>query len=102
LSRRLNRKVGASTYVFGYRSDQNFSEMPKICIKVRMDWYGVFDGGSKLSKDAIKIERDKKIIKFYIPLDLIGNPEYILTSARTYFDDVPLDWFSWRGVDLSR
>jgi hypothetical protein len=35
-----------------------------------------------------------------IPLDLLGNPEKILTSASTYLDALPLDWVSWRVLDI--
>ncbi len=36
-----------------------------------------------------------------IPLEMLGNPERLLISSRTYLTQVPLDWSPWRIVELA-
>ncbi len=102
LSRKLNRRTGVSTYVFGYRQDRDFGDMPKICVKLGINSWSIYDGRHRLSRNSVKVERNRDGIKIYFPMDLLGGPEYILTSARTYLEDISLDRFSWRILEISK
>jgi len=46
--------------------------------------------------------RGPRTLTIRIPLAALGMPEKILTSASTYLGEVPLDWASWRVLDLSQ
>jgi hypothetical protein len=51
--------------------------------------------------DAIRVERGPQEITLDMPLELLGNPERILTSTHTYLLGlVPLDWGSWRVLKV--
>lgn len=101
LSRPIGKKVTASLYVFGYREDRPFQEMPKLHIVLRKSGYKVFDQLKVLRPGAINVERKPMQIKIRIPLQLLSNPQMLLTSAHTYRGSVPLDWGEWRVLQVS-
>ena len=100
-SRPLSEAVEASVYIFGYRGDRPFAQMPKIHIKLGMIHHAIYDQDRRLSAQAVKITRHLKRITIRVSLDTLGNPERILNSARTYLGEVPLDWASWRILELA-
>lgn len=100
LSRPLAKTVSASLFVFGYRPDRPFEDMPKIHVKLGMIDYDVLDQNRKLSHSSVVVRRQPKEITVRIPLAALGGPTKILTSARTYLGEVPLDWVSWRILDF--
>jgi LmbE family N-acetylglucosaminyl deacetylase len=102
LSRPLGKQVGASVYVFGYRKDRSFEQMPKLQVKFGEFEHRVYDQDRILPIDAVRVGRHREEITIEIPLELLGNPERILTSAHTYLLGlVPLDWVSWRVLRIS-
>ncbi len=101
LLRPIGKAVGASVYVFGYRNDRSFSDMPKLHIKFGAIEHKIFDQDKRLPMDVIKVDRRLKEITIRIPLAVLNNPQYILTSAHTYMGAVPLDWVSWRTLEVS-
>ena len=100
-SRPLAETVSASMFIFGYRRDQPFAQMPKLHIKVGAIGYSLYDQDRTLSPGALEVTRQPNAITIRVPLQILGDPTRILTSARTYLGDVPLDWVSWRIVELS-
>ena len=97
----LKTTVGISVFIFGYRKDRPFKDMPKLHIKFGSIEHQVLDQDKVLSSESIKVERNLNEIKIRVPLDLLGNPQNILTSANTYLGTVPLDWISWRILEIS-
>jgi LmbE family N-acetylglucosaminyl deacetylase len=102
LSRRLAKEVGLSVYLFGYRNGISFAKMPKIHVRFGALLHAVYDQNKRIAlrSSGIKITRQGRQITICIPLQLLGNPERILTSANTYFGNIPLDWISWRIVEI--
>jgi len=97
LSRPLRKEVSASVYVFGYRRDVAFSEMPKLHVKIGQSDYRVYDQDTVLAPDVVSVERGTDEVTVRIPMELLGNPDRILTGAHTQLMGVvPLDWVSWR------
>jgi len=102
LSRPLAETVGVSIYLFGYRFDKYFKDMPKLHIRFGAIEHNIFDQGRPLAKDIIKVVRKPKEITIRVPLQVLGNPQRILISANTYLGMVPLDWVSWRILELPK
>ena len=100
LSRPLAETVSASIHVFGYRKDIAFESMPKIRIEVGAFRHTVHDGKQALAPDQVRIIRHAREIEAEIPLTLLKTPERLFVSARTYLGEIPLDWVSWRLVEL--
>ena len=100
-SRPLAQAVQASVYVFGYRSDRRFEHMPKLHLQFSALTQRLFDQDRPLPSAGIRVSRKFRRFTIRIPLEALGRPQRILTSARTYLGEVPLDWTSWRVVELT-
>jgi len=101
LSRPIGKAVEAYTYFLGYRSDTPFENMPKLYVKFGDVDHAVYDQNRALPKGSLEVSRQTKELSIRIPLQLLGNPERLLIGAKTNFGFIPLDWTSWRIVDLS-
>ena len=60
----------------------------------------MFDQDRIITNAGIEVTRQPTQVTVRIPLNTLGNPQRILTSAQTYLGDVPLDWASWRTLEL--
>ncbi len=100
LSKPLARDVEASMYFFGYNKDVPFGQMPKISVKLGVLSYTVYDQHRRIAQESVMVKRTLKDITISVPLQLLGNPGKILTSARTFLGNVPLDSAAWVAVDM--
>ena len=100
-SKPLAKEVSASIYLFGYRVGRPFSEMPKLHIRVGLFRYQVYDQNRRLSAKTVSILRNRKRITVRVPLEALGNPQKILSSAHTTLGEISLDWASWRVLELT-
>jgi hypothetical protein len=100
-SRPLAAAVNVSVFAFGYRTDRPFAQMPKLRIDFGELRHEVYDQDQPLPhQDAIQVTHEPRQLTIRIPLELLGEPQRILTSARSYLSEVPLDWISWRVLEL--
>jgi hypothetical protein len=100
-SRPLAEGVEASLSIFGYRTDRPFAHMPKIQFRIGETGWAVYDQNRKLSRALGRVTKDSRQITVRVPLKTLGEPQRLLTSARTYLGELPLDWVSWRLMELS-
>jgi hypothetical protein len=99
-SRPFADTTSLSIYAFGYRHDKPFEKMPKIHVEVGLLRHRLLDQSNVLPPELCPVNRTANEFVVSIPLKVLGDPERILTSARTYTADIPLDWASWRMVEL--
>ena len=92
--------VEASAYLFGYRPDVPFAQMPKLHVKFSDIGHQVYDGQKELSSSAVIVDRAQSKISLRVPVELLGSPERILFNGRTYLGDLPLDSVEWRVLSL--
>jgi LmbE family N-acetylglucosaminyl deacetylase len=95
-SRPLGTGVAASVYLFGYRHDRPFAEMPKLQVRFAEGSQVVQDGPRKIDKPNLELRRSPKGFVLRVPLATLGDPERVMGSVRTYVRKVPLDWIAWR------
>jgi LmbE family N-acetylglucosaminyl deacetylase len=100
ISRPLAKAMGVSVYLFGYRPDVAFAQMPKLHLRFGMLYTAILDQQRSVSGSGITVIRRSKEITIRVPLKVLGNPTRILTSATTYLGNVSLDWASWRILEL--
>jgi LmbE family N-acetylglucosaminyl deacetylase len=100
LSRPVAKAVEISLYAFGYRTDIPFPQMPKLHVKIGALNYDVYDKNKKISKKNMKVFHRGKNITITLPLEMLGNPQKVLTSTRIYLSEVAMDWVSWRILEL--
>jgi LmbE family N-acetylglucosaminyl deacetylase len=101
LSRPLGREVTASFYVFGYRADRPFAEMPKLHIEVGELRHRVTDQGRALPLEDAELRREAHAIVLRVPLEALGQPQRALLSATTRFGEVPLSTQPWRVLEIA-
>jgi hypothetical protein len=100
-SRPLASTVAASVYMFGYRPDVPFSRLPKLQLKITDAGTALFDQGSRLKSAPVQVERRGSGFSFSVPVSFLGDPQWVLGSARTYVGKMPLDWVAWRVIKLT-
>ena len=88
--------------LYGYRFDTSFGEMPKIEIESRREQIlAVRNLKEKLPKSTVQlIPADDDQISVSIPFEALGNPQKICFGARLTCESLPVDWVSWRLIDL--
>jgi LmbE family N-acetylglucosaminyl deacetylase len=99
-SRPLASGVAASVYLFGYRHDRPFAEMPKLQVRFAEGSQVVQDGSRKIAKPLLEVRRGPKGFVLRVPLATLGEPQRVMGSVRTYVRKVPLDWIAWRIVSI--
>jgi LmbE family N-acetylglucosaminyl deacetylase len=100
LTHPLAREVGSSVYLFGYRTDRPFPQMPKLHVELGALGHRVYDRHREVPWDHIRVTRAGRHVDIRVPLAMMGSPQRILTAARTYAGDIPLDWAAWRILDV--
>ena len=100
LSRPLSSDVRLSDYLFGYRPDRPFTEMPKLQVLVGESSHAVFDAGRRLPVSSVQVRRHRDHLEIHLPLALLVHPQWILTSARTVWKNADLDWVAWRVLEV--
>ncbi|MCX5692571.1 MAG: PIG-L family deacetylase [Candidatus Omnitrophica bacterium] len=97
---KVEKDLGVSVFVVGYTIKIDFSKMPKIYIKVDNLGVHVRDKKQFLEVKDVEFETEDNILILKIPFSLLGNPDRILTCARTYPNNLPLDETAWRVIYL--
>ena len=100
-SRPLAQAVKASIFIFGYRPDRPFADMPKLHVTFGEFQHTVYDQDRELPNGTVGIHREARQLTVRVPLETLGGPQKILTSARTSLGEVPLDWTSWETLDVT-
>jgi len=96
LSRPLSGAMKVNVVVLGYRPDRPFAGMPKVRIVCGEVESSASDAGRPLMAGTYTIEREPRRIRARLPLKTLGDPDRVLTGARTYLEEVPLDSPPWR------
>jgi LmbE family N-acetylglucosaminyl deacetylase len=101
LTQPLGREVTASFYVFGYRADRPFAEMPKLHIEVGEVHHRVTDQGRALPVEDAELRREARTIVVRVPLEALGQPHRVLLSATTRLGELPLSAQPWRVLEIA-
>jgi len=101
LKRLIDKDFGVSIFLLGYSRSKVFSNMPKIHVIIGATGIKIMDKNVLISaiEEQPIYEGNSLIIK--VPLESLGNPDYILSSAETKVRDLPLDATAWRIIILN-
>ena len=102
LNSRFHLSHPVTMYVFGYRHDRPFVEMPKLKLVVKGHQLEVFDQGRHVTTLGIAMERLDHTLVVRMPLEALGNPERLIGTAWSRSAEEPFDWRVWRVVDLRK
>jgi len=76
--------------------------MPKLHTRLGALGHELYEGHRPIPWNGIQVMRAGRHIDIRVPLAMMGDPQRILTSAKTYAGDIPLDWASRRVLDVHR
>jgi len=62
--------------------------------------FSVYDKNRRLPQDVVQVKRNPNDVTITVPLKLLGDPQKILSSARTTLGNFPLDNASWVVIEL--
>jgi len=80
----LVRRFSVILYIFGFNDKRPFASMPKIRVKARHEKFVVYDGRKKIDPENIRLNFNPDDLTLRIPLEALGNPDFILASVRAY------------------
>ncbi len=98
--KQLSKNFGVLLYVFGYNHQIPFAQMPKISIITAGNKYKVFNLRQKVLNSGVSLEFAKYALILKIPLPLLGEPDYLLTSLKAYHGRLPIDVVGFRKIKL--
>ena len=88
-------------FLVGYKYNMSFAKMPKYRVRIaRNKKVTVFEKGRPVFMKDIKVEFKGQDVLISCPLKVLENPNYILSSARTRFLELPIDATAWRVLRL--
>ena len=100
LRRKIDKVFGATIFLLGYNEGIDFAKMPKINLTAGIGGLHVKDKKQTLFIKDVQLLYKNEALLFKIPLSVLGNPDYILSCARTNTNDLPLDETAWRILHL--
>ena len=101
LAQALPQDVKATAYLFGYRDDRSFSEMPKLHVEIGESGHKLYDMGKPLKDDSVQVTSKPNEFEIRVPLASLGSPQRVLLGLRVQTGGVPLESEPWRTLDLT-
>ena len=99
-AKEINRKFNFMLYLFGYSYKTPFSSMPKIRIIAKYNKFKVFEGKSMIEPQGISLQLSSNALILKVPLEILGNPDFILTSMKAYGRPLSVDVIGFRKIDI--
>jgi len=94
----FKRGFGFQLYLFGYSYKTPFAAMPKLRIIAKNNKFKVLDVGKRITPPGISLQLDSNALVLQVPLEVLGNPEFILTSIKAYGGALPVDTIGFRKI----
>jgi len=101
-SKELKRHFGIMLYLFGYSSKTPFGRMPKIRIIIKANKFNVFDANKMIKPEGIALELNARGFILKVPFKILGEPDFILSSMKTYAGILPIDTVGFRKINIRR
>ncbi len=102
LKRRIAKDLGISIFLLGYSNSKDFSEMPKINLHIGIGGFRVKDKKQPLFIRGVKLKYQKNAMIIRVPLAVLGDPRYILASAKAVSPVLPFDDTAWRIIEVQK
>lgn len=98
---KLGRGFSVLFYLFGYSDKTPFAQMPKLRIITKGRKFFIFDGRKKIRcVTGVELKLNKKDMILKVPLKLLGNPDFVLASLKSYSGSIPADTVSFRRINI--
>ncbi len=100
MARQMEKNLGVTLFIFGYKNDTDFGQMPKIQIPINLLGIHLKDKKRMLSVKKIKYKNQGNTWTIGIPLSLLGDPDHIFSYARAHSNSLPVEVTAWRVLKL--
>ncbi|MEN6425394.1 MAG: PIG-L family deacetylase [Phycisphaerales bacterium] len=100
LTHPLAKEVGASVYLFGWRSDRPFARMPKLHVRLGPVGHEVHDMTGNVTPSQVGVVHAGRHMEIRLPLAAMGNPRRVFTDAQICAGAIPLEWAAWQTLDI--
>ena len=98
--KKLSSRFGVMLYIFGYSQSTPFAQMPKIRIITMGKSCKVFSSKNRVIDPRVLVDFGRNSLIIKIPLKLLGQPDYTLTSLKAYHGNLPIDVGVFRKVRI--
>ncbi len=98
LRRKIDKNFGISVFLLGYSRHRAFAEMPKIAVTLGILGMRIKEKRTPIIIKDARYAYDGSAILLKIPLAGLGDPDYILSSARAV--RLGYDQTAWRILKL--
>jgi len=96
----LSKRFSIQLYLFGYNDKTPFAAMPKIRIITRHKKFKVFDGRKMISPEGLSLDWGSRELNLKVPLEILGEPNFVLTALKTYNRFLHVDATSFREINI--
>ncbi|MBI4706622.1 MAG: PIG-L family deacetylase [Candidatus Omnitrophica bacterium] len=96
----ISRRFKVALLLFGFSNKTPFEKMPKIRILTQYNQVKIINKGRVVPSTGVSVEVNKHALILRLPLELLGNPDFILTSLRAYGGKVPVDATAFRKIEI--
>jgi hypothetical protein len=94
----FTRAFSLQLYIFGYSDKTPFASMPKIRIITKNTKIRIFDGRKMIKAEGVSVDLKPRVLILKVPLEVLGDPNFILTSIKTYGGVLPFDATAFRKI----
>ncbi len=88
-------RLKATAYLFGYRDDRPFAEMPKLHVEIRKSCHKLYDAGKLLKDASVQVTSNPKRNRDTGAAGVVGRPQRVLLGLRVQTGQVPLESEPW-------
>ena len=100
LRRTFERDMGISVFLLGYKTSVPFGEMPKLNLLTDIGGFHIKDRKKTVPVHDVQFIVNDKDIVFIVPLSLMGDPDLVLSCAKTSLYDLTIDETAWRVLSI--
>lgn len=97
-TKELRHNLNLMLYIFGYSDKVPFASMPKIRIITKHDKFRMYDGRKMISSDGVRLDFGLHELLMRIPLNILGDPDFILTSIKAYRAKLSVEATGFRKI----
>ncbi|MFH0855891.1 MAG: PIG-L family deacetylase [Candidatus Omnitrophota bacterium] len=94
----LSRRFSLVVYIFGFNDKRPFAFMPKIRIKTRHERFIVFNAEKRINPENIRLSLSREDLVLRVPLEVLGNPDFMLVSVSAYGGKASLSDTGFRRI----
>jgi hypothetical protein len=74
--------------------------MPKIRVIAKGKKFKILSGRKVISPQGVTLQKNSTELILKVPLDVLGSPDFILTSMKGYGGRLPADAIAFRKIRI--